>query len=261
MIVDIHSHILPGLDDGAMSWQESIMMAKQAVHTGITHVIATPHHKNGTFVNDPTEIINRTAEINIVLNDLDIPLEVLPGMEYHLSSDVSWDIKDLKKNITPLSEGNKYILIELPCTHIPHFTEFIICQLQLMGYIPVIAHPERNAEIKKKPNRLFDFINLGALAQVTAASILGVFGEKSQRFTLDLLKHRLVHFIASDAHNTVGRSFDLVPAYSYVEKHVSKDYMEYMTDNAIHVINGTHFSVFTPVKFEKRKKLFFFYVR
>lgn len=261
MIVDIHSHILPGLDDGAKSWQESIIMAKQAVDTGITHVIATPHHKNGTFVNDPINIRKRTVEINRVLNEQEIPLEVLPGMEYHLHRDVSSDLKNIKQNMISLCEGNKYLLIELPYTHIPHFTEWIICQLQVMGYIPIIAHPERNAEIKKKPNRLFDLINHGALAQVTAASIVGLFGEKSQRFTLKLLEHHLVHFIASDAHHTVSRSFDLVSAYRYGEKYFSKEYMAYMADNAIHVINGTLFSIIPPKKFEKRKKLFFFYVR
>lgn len=258
MIIDIHSHILPGIDDGAKDLQDSVLMAKQAVDTGITHVIATPHHKNGTFINDPIEILKQTDELNKVLVEQEIPLKVLPGMELHLYGDISKDMEDITQNIIPLSEGNKYILIELPYSYVPHFTEAIFFKLQLMGYIPIIAHPERNAEIKRQPNRLFDLINHGALAQVTAASVVGQFGKKLQRFTMKLLKHNLVHFIASDAHNTTNRSFELVAAYTYLEEHFSKKHREFMVENSIHVVNGTEFTIIPPIKFEKKKKLFIF---
>jgi protein-tyrosine phosphatase len=256
VIVDIHNHILTGMDDGAKSLQDSVLMAQQAADRGITHVIATPHHKNGAFNNRPVEIRKQTEELNNVIREQEIPLTVLPGMELHLHGDISKDINDITQNLIPLSEGNKYILIELPYTYIPHFTEAIFYQLQLMDYIPIIAHPERNSEIKRQPNRLFDLINLGALAQVTAASVVGLFGKESQRFTAKLLKHNLVHFIASDAHNTTSRSFELVSAYTYIEEHFSKKHREYLVDNAVHVVKGTEFHIIHPIKFERKKKLF-----
>lgn len=257
MIVDIHSHILSGLDDGAESLEETILMAHQAAGTGISHVIATPHHQNGTYINDPAKILKHTAALNLILNEQKIPLKILPGMELHLYGDISRDLENIKQNILPLGENNKYILIEFPYTYIPHFTESIFYQLQLRGYIPIIAHPERNAEIKQQPNRLFDLINHGALAQVTAASVVGLFGKSSQQFTLKLIKHNLVHFIASDAHNTTNRSYELDSAYAYMEEHFSKEHKDYLADNAIHVVNGTEFNIIPPIKFEKRKKWFF----
>lgn len=257
MIVDIHSHLLAGMDDGARDQDEALLMAKQAVERGITHIIATPHHRNGFYMNHPKEILSQTSKLNSLLSQQEIPLKVLPGMEFHLHGDISRDIEDIEQNILPLSESNKYILIELPYTYIPHFTESVFYKLQLMGYIPIIAHPERNEEFQRRPNRLFDLVNQGALGQVTAASVVGLFGKDSQKFSFKLLKHNLVHFIASDAHNTTSRSFELVSAYNYMEKYFSKEHRKYMTENSIHVLNGTEFNIITPVRFEKRKKLFF----
>lgn len=254
MIVDIHSHILPGLDDGAKGMEEAILMASQAAERGVTHVVATPHHRNGTFMNEPPQILDAAAELNSVLRRKGISLKIIPGMELHMHGEILKDMQDMTNKIMPLAR-NKYILIELPYTYIPHFTESVFYRLQLMGFIPVIAHPERNTEFKRHPNRLFDFISHGALAQLTAGSVTGRFGRKSQKFSLKLLKHRLVHFIASDAHNTTDRACELVPAYTYIEKHFSKEYSRYLIDNSVHAVHGEEFRIIPPQRFEKKKQL------
>jgi protein-tyrosine phosphatase len=252
MIVDIHNHILPRLDDGPDGMADALLMAEQAVEAGITHVVATPHHRNETFTNRPPQILQKTEELNLELTQNNIPLTILPGMELHLHGDVAADLEKLDQAVLPLCKG-PYILIELPYAHIPHFTDSIFYQLQLRGYIPIIAHPERNAEIKRQPNRLFNLINQGALVQITAASVVGLFGSDSQKFSQKLIRHHLVHFIASDAHNTTNRSFQLTCAYAWVEEHVSTEYKDYLAKNAIHVAEGTEFSIIPPIKLKKRK--------
>lgn len=254
MFADIHSHILPGLDDGAKDMEESIQMARQAVQQGITHMLATPHHRNGTFTNEPERIYSQTAELNAALRDKEVPLRIVPGMELHLHGEILNDMQDMANHLVPLARHN-YLLIELPYAYIPHFTEAVFYRIQLMGYIPVLAHPERNTEFKRHPNRLFDLINRGALVQVTAGSLTGQFGRKSKHFTLDLMKHHLVHFVASDTHNTTTRACVLGDAHQVIERQFSKEYSRYLIDNAIHVLRGEEFSIIPPVRFEKRRKL------
>ncbi|PAQ16069.1 hypothetical protein CD798_03250 [Bacillaceae bacterium SAOS 7] len=152
------------------------------------------------------------------------------------------------------------MLVELPYTHLPHYTGAIFYKMQLMNYIPIIAHPERNAEIKRKPNLLVDLVQKGALAQVTAASVSGMFGKESQKFSIKLIKHHLIHFIASDAHNTTNRSFQLKSAYNHIESYFSKDYLEYFKKNSVHVVKGTEFNSLTPKFFERKKKYFIFHL-
>ncbi|MBT2639684.1 CpsB/CapC family capsule biosynthesis tyrosine phosphatase [Bacillus sp. ISL-39] len=257
MIVDIHNHILPGLDDGAEDIQKAIQMGMQAVENGITHIIATPHHRNGEYVCHPEQINEGIAILNFLFDRQDIPLTVLPGMEVHLYGSLADDMASTGGIVT-LGESMKYVLVELPYSHVPHFTGDIFYQMQLKGFIPVIAHPERNAEIKKRPNILVELIQKGALAQITAASIAGLFGKESQKLSIKLLKHNLVHFIASDAHNVTNRSFQLLSAYKYIEKHFSSEYTDYLIENASNVVKGKEFCIMAPQKFERKSKIFTF---
>lgn len=254
MLVDIHNHILFGLDDGAQNIDETARMARQAVKNGITHIIATPHHKNGKYDNPATVILSRVNEVNNLLQTLEIPLTVLPGMEIHLHGDIVKGLKQSPTDLLTLNQTNKYILIELPYSHIPHFTEEIFYELQLLGYVPVIAHAERNREFQKHPNQLYNLIQKGALAQITAASVTGVFGRELQKFSRRLFKHSLVHFIATDAHNTDRRGFELKSAYEYINLHFSEKHVRYLQENAIKLVNDLDFSVWQPSKFEKRTK-------
>ncbi|NMH68922.1 tyrosine protein phosphatase [Bacillus sp. RO3] len=255
MIVDIHNHILHRVDDGPASLDESILMAKQAAEAGITHVIATPHHGNGIFDNSSDRIIHQVMELNQELQARDIPVEILPGMEIHLYGEVADDLQKMDSSLLTLNETNKYVLIELPNSHYPAYTELLLYKLQLVGYVPIIAHVERNEELRKKPELLYALFQKGALFQVNAGSILGMFGRNTQKFAYELIKYNHVHVLASDAHNHLSRSFTLTEAYRLIQQEFPPMYVNHLRANAIYIANGMDFTSFHPEKMRKKQRL------
>ncbi|TMU84334.1 tyrosine protein phosphatase [Bacillus sp. BHET2] len=255
MIVDIHNHILHGVDDGPKTLEESISMAGQAADAGITHVIATPHRGNGIHFNRANRIIHQVMELNRELQHQNIPVTILPGMEIHLYGEVAEDLQKLDSVLLTLNETNKYVLIELPDSHFPSYTELILYKLQLVGYVPIIAHVERNEELRKKPELLFSLFQKGALFQVNAGSILGKFGKSIQKFAYELIKYNHVHVVASDAHNQHSRAFTLAESYKVIQHEFSAMYTNYFRANAIYIANGMDFTSFQPEKMRKKQRL------
>lgn len=214
-MIDIHSHILSNLDDGPSSEEGSLLMAKLAAEEGIRTIIATPHHKNGRFENEKESIIHKICTLQTLLDEKKIDIKIVPGQEIRLYGEIVEDY--VNNRLLPLDgEGGKYLLIELPTNHLPHFTETLLFELQLQGVIPVIAHPERNAVFIENPEKLYKFVLHGAVTQVTTSSIVGNFGKKIQNFSHQLIEHNLTHIIASDAHNTASRSFCMKEALNVV---------------------------------------------
>ncbi|MGM0841647.1 MAG: tyrosine-protein phosphatase [Bacillota bacterium] len=255
MIVDIHNHILHGIDDGPGTLEESISMAGQAAETGITHVIATPHQGNGIHFNTGIHIIHQVMELNRELQRRHIPLTILPGMEIHLYGEVADDLQKLDSILLTLNETNKYVLIELPNSHFPSYTEMILYKLQLVGYVPIIAHVERNEELRKKPELLYSLFQKGALFQVNAGSVLGKFGKSIQKFAYELIKYNHIHVVASDAHNHHSRGFTLSEAYKAIQTEFSAMYTNYFRANAVYIANGMDFTSFQPEKIRKKQRL------
>ena len=245
IIIDIHNHILPGIDDGPLTEDEAIELAKDAVGNGITHIIATPHHRNGKYNNNLPNIQYLVNKLNQQLTSKGIPITILEGMEIRLHEDL---LDELTDGLVSLAGSKKYMLIELPKNHIPHFTATIFFEMQLRGYIPIIAHPERNIIFRSDPSQLFELVNRGALVQVNASSITGAHGGDLRRFALKLCKNHLVHFIASDAHHLKKRPFLLQSAYARLQRKVSPDYVDYVKQNARHVLNGTEFHILPPIQ-------------
>src|SRR5690625_4311909 len=202
-MIDIHTHILPSVDDGAKTEEDSLEMAKQAVEEGIHTIIATPHHKNGRFENVRENIMTYTNILNELFQSEGIPLTLLAGQETRINGDM---VEDLKKGeILPINDTT-YVFVEFSASHVPRYAKQVLFDLQVAGYKPIIVHPERNEELIEHPNRLYDFVRNGALTQITAGSLIGKFGKSIQRFTQQLIEANLTHFIASDAHNTTTRS-------------------------------------------------------
>ena len=197
-MIDIHNHILPNIDDGASSWEVSLNMCRQAVANGIKTIVATPHILNGVYKNNPQDIEEKVKILNQKIKENNIPLQVLPGSEVHLSADIIEAIK--KKEILTLNKSN-YILLEFPHTQIPLHIEEILFQIQIMGITPVISHVERNLKFQQKPALLSQLIQKGALAQITAASLCGFFGPIPKKIAQKFLSEDLVYSIASDAHS------------------------------------------------------------
>lgn len=253
-MVDIHNHILWGIDDGAKNPQDTLDMAKVAVASGITHVIATPHHYDGTYMNPASIVHSKVNEANDLLRKKKIDLVILPGMELHLNGEIGKDLDAVDKTLIPLGGASPYLLIELPYDHVPRYTEKMFFDIQLKGFIPIIAHPERNIEIRDNPNLLYELVKRGALSQVTAASIAGLFGDTLQKLAIKLIKNNLVHFIASDAHNIKKRGFSLREAYQWIDKNLDEDYTDYFMDNAAAFVEKQ--KVYIPDPKPIRKKIF-----
>ncbi|WP_010678072.1 tyrosine-protein phosphatase [Bacillus timonensis] len=262
MTVDIHNHILPGLDDGPKNWDEMLLLAKQAAATGISHVIATPHHKHQHkehfYENDPFTIKKLVKEANIHLKNKDIPLTILPGIEFHLHNQIQSDIKKRLKDFLTLNDTGKYMLIEPPCHHLPDHTDMTLKLLQKVGFVPIIAHPERNRVLRKNPSIIYKWVKSGILIQVTAGSINGTYGKRLKNFSLHLLDHELVHFIASDAHH-IRRPFELISSYEFIDKKYSTEYRSYLENNASKTLSGAGIEINEPTYIEKKHQYFFFY--
>jgi len=251
-MIDIHSHILPGVDDGAQTEADSIAMAKAAVEQGIHTIIATPHHKNGKYENERKQIIQYTEILRELLAREHIPLTVLPGQEIRLNGEMLEDLED--GSLLSLND-TKYLFIEFPSGHVPRFAKQMIFDIQVAGYTPIIVHPERNRELIEHPGKLYDFVQNGALTQVTAGSVKGKFGKNVQKFTQQLLENHLTHFIASDAHNTKTRAFWMEEAFQEVKKNFGSDYFYMFLENSQLLVDNMNVNRFEPSKIKKKKFL------
>lgn len=232
-MIDIHTHILPGIDDGAASFDDTLKMAKAAVAEGITTMIATPHHANGIYSNSANEIAKRTRAINEQLVAAGVLLVVQAGQEIRVHDDLidAW----FRKELLSLA-GSSYVLIEMPSSRVPKAMLELIHELTVLNLKPIIAHPERNAEIVKHPDRLAELIQAGAYAQVTTHSLLGGFGKRVEQSAWSLLKAGSIHFVASDAHHVVRRGFRLAEAYETIEQRMGEQWVHYMQANAQSVL-------------------------
>lgn len=252
-IIDIHCHILPGIDDGAADFTESMEMAKAAAKEGIKKIIATPHHRNGSYDNYKDEIIHRTKELNQYLQSEQVKVKILPGQETRIYGEMVEDYE--KGEILTLAEVSTYVFVELPSGHVPRYTEQLLFDLQMKGVTPVIVHPERNAELIQQPDKLYQFVKNGAATQVTAASVVGYFGKKIQKFTEDLIRANLTHFIASDAHNTTTRAFKMEEALEAINAKFGSDILFMLMDNSELIGDGK--DIFREIPERIRKKRIF----
>jgi protein-tyrosine phosphatase len=251
-MIDIHCHILPGVDDGAQSLSDSLNMARKAVEQGIHKIVATPHHLTSSYENPKQSIIDRVKDLNAALRKEKIDLEVLPGQEVRIHGEMveGYEAGDiLPVNHTP------YILVEFPSNHVPRYTERLFYDLQVNGLIPVIVHPERNQEIMEHPELLYQLVKKGAMTQITAGSVCGDFGKKIKNFSLQLVDANLTHFIATDAHNTTNRTFKMREAYGIIERKYGNELLYYFEENAALLIEGLTVYKEDPERI-KRKKIF-----
>lgn len=202
-MIDIHCHILPNVDDGSRSLKESLEMARLAVRDGVREIVATPHSMDGVYVNGTADIVARVASLQSTLVEGHISLKLHPGSDLHLSMNMAERV--LSREVCTINDGGKFILLELPSQTIPTGVKDEIFSLKLSGITPIITHPERNAMVQHDPGILYELVQMGALAQITAMSVTGDFGEFIGELSEDLLRRRWIHIIASDAHSSKDR--------------------------------------------------------
>ena len=235
-MIDLHSHILPGVDDGAQTLEDSLEMARKAISQGITHLICTPHHNNGKYNNPADKIIREVANLQGELDKRGLDLTLLEGQEVRLTEFLLTAIQRDEILFTDLD--NTYLLIEFPTNEVPIYAEQVFYQLLNRGQVPVIVHPERNAVFREEPNRLVSFLEMGTLTQLTAPSIVGIFGSDIQQTARQMLEHNMLYMVASDAHNLRHRTFLMKEAYKEIEKIGGKEMVEAMQQMAKDLVNG-----------------------
>ncbi len=207
---DIHYHLLNGIDDGPRTQDESLALAEASIKEGVTHIVATPH-SNHEFTFRPEVNRELLAALNARLKGR---LTLGLGCDFHLSYE---NLEDLRRNHTKYTiNGKQFLLVEFSDSSIPATTTDILYELQLMGLVPIITHPERNPILVHKPERLTEWLRGGCLVQVTAASLTGRFGRRAKSMSFDLIEKNWVHFIASDAHSMEGRPPALGEAHQIV---------------------------------------------
>jgi protein-tyrosine phosphatase len=227
-VIDLHCHLLPGIDDGPRCVDESLALARAIVSNGITHAIATPHIYPGKFDNDLESIRSAYESFLPYLQKNDIPLELDWAAEIRLTSETMAKLEHDELPFLGQLGQERTLLIELPDGYIPSGTEKIIAALTANRYRAVIAHPERNKAIMAQFDRLKPLVDAGAYLQITAASVIGEFGLKAQIAAFAAIESGWVAAIASDAHNLKGRAPKMSEARQFIAQRYGQDAAEHL---------------------------------
>lgn len=216
-MVDVHSHILFGLDDGAGTVEESLQMLRLAEQAGTTDIAATPH-ANSRYPFDPAVVERQIAELQQLAG---------PGIRIHYGCDLHLSYENVQQ---ALAEPERYalnhrcyLLVEFPNLVIFQNATQILARFREKGLVPVITHPERNRVLEQRRQLLREWVQLGCLLQVTAHALTGWFGRRAERFARSLLDEGLVAVVASDAHDACERSPDLRPAWNWLEREYGEE--------------------------------------
>ncbi len=210
---DIHCHIIPNIDDGADSMMVALAMAKQAVMNGTQWIIATPHQLGVNNKVTSDAIKTGAVLLQDQVNSQNIELTILPGADVRIDPELTKFLKQGK--VLTLADRGKHVLLELPHdTYYP--LEQLIKSMRKQGLVGILSHPERNRGIIKNPDVMWDVIKAGGLLQITAASLTGSFGSSCQEIAELAVDEGLIHFIASDAHDTKHRPFGMREAYDTI---------------------------------------------
>lgn len=237
-MIDLHAHILPGVDDGARSLEESLEMARIAAADGTRVLVATPHqrHPAGYHVTRPVAE-EKLEEVRAAVLAEGIDLEIRLAAEIHFSEGIAGAVEE--GELIPLSSSGRYFLFELPVTSVPGNIHEVVFSLQTAGCFPVLAHPERNFEVMRDASVALDLRDRGVLIQITAMSVTGGFGRASEKASRKLLRSGAVDVIASDAHNSRRRAPGLSAAVDRAARIVGGERAERMvTVNPDRILRG-----------------------
>jgi protein-tyrosine phosphatase len=200
-MIDLHTHIFPGLDDGARTLEESVQMAAMARKDGIAAMVGTPHFNQGRQRYDSPDIIrDKQEELRAALEEKNIEMAIYRGGEVHIGPNLMEKIRLHREEL--VINGSSYLFVEFPSDHVFHGVKNLFFEIMSEGLNPIIAHPERNSVFLRHPELLCDLVRMGALTQVNSGSIAGVYGSQASQGVKKFLKWNLIHFMSSDCHST-----------------------------------------------------------
>lgn len=235
-LIDIHSHILPGLDDGARDMEQTKNMLKIAEEEGIRFIIATPHYHEGVSTNSIETLNESYKKVQQVLSDMNSPIEIHLGTEIYYSHE---SVHLLKERYIPTMAGSRYVLVEFSPRADYRYIKNGIQDFLWEGYSPILAHTERYENLVLKMDYVEELIEMGAYVQVNAASIAGDNGRMHEKLSKKLLKKGLVHFVSTDSHSERSRSPKLEKCVNYITKKYGTDYVsELLIENPQKVLKN-----------------------
>jgi protein-tyrosine phosphatase len=215
-VIEIHAHLLPGVDDGPESLEESLALAQAFIDDGVRHVVATPHVYPGLFPNTRSSNIKALALFQQALAERGISLSLQVAGEVRLTEHIPQLLETNELPFLGEVDGYRTLLLEMPDGQIPVGTDRLVAWLLERGIRPVIAHPERNRAIRDKPKLGLELVQMGCLLQVTAGALIGGFGAPVQKAARFLVKKKAVAAIASDAHNLAARAPCMGAAFAWL---------------------------------------------
>jgi protein-tyrosine phosphatase len=219
-VIDLHSHILPGVDDGAADLETALNMARMAVDDGIRVMAATPHFMPGLYDNEANDIRARTVDFNQRLGDAGIDLQVVVGCDAHIRPDF---LNCLRDGTLLRVNDSRYVLFEPPHTTMPPRIEELLFNIQMAGYVPILTHPERLKWIEQHYEVFQSLSRSGVWMQITCGSLTGRFGSRPKYWAERMLAEGLVHILATDAHNLTSRPPSMASAYEMARSEVGLD--------------------------------------
>ena len=244
-MIDVHSHIVFGVDDGSRSIEESIEIIKEAYNKGFKKIIATPHYMEEYYENDVKEINSRISQINAQLRKIHCDIQILHGNEIYITENITQLLEN--KKATSLN-GQQYVLFELPLNAESMNLNSVIYQILEVGGVPVLAHPERYSFVQKDPNVLLPLIESGVLIQSNYGSIIGQYKKEAQSTLKKMLEHKMVHLLGSDVHRPQTIYTKIDQCVEEMEKIVGKDYVDLITTiYPQKVINGEEIEIIEPI--------------
>ncbi len=232
--IDIHCHILPGVDDGSPNTESSLKMLKTAISEGTKGLILTPHHKPMHHNVSPGHLLDYTEELMQRAHEHGINVQLFPGNEIYYSDSA---VRELESGIASTLAGSRYALIEFHPTDMYKTIHNALYAVQSAGFLPVLAHVERYADMAKHIKYVDDLVDMSVHIQVNANNIMGKYGLGIRHFTRELLKREMVHFVATDAHDNASRAPHLLECRDYVEGKLGEEYaLRIFHDNAMKVL-------------------------
>jgi len=252
-MIDLHSHILPGLDDGPDNWDEALAMALVASRDGIGEMVCTPHWVLGKYENSGARILPRFAEFQARLAAEKIPLKIHAGAELRIDTTLLPRLES--GELLTLNNGSGYILLELPDENVPSDLGRFFWELQLNGYRPILSHVERNPFLRANPQHLFEWVGRGILTQITAVSLHPDFDPAIREFALFLLRHRLAHMVVTDTHSLRMRRPELSGAFRAVAELIGEQTaVQMVCETPRRILNGESVPMEDPIPVEPERK-------